>query len=473
MAVTFGVPPEAENNRTLIEQRLAEVVRDQGGPRVTVDWRGEQKHLHVISVPIDMVYFNPDTHRIRPLFSLDPERNAVLERAPWSEEAQDYLQHLLTRTPGSPDQIDPDYTALMDELDESGQRDPGIITREGILVDGNTRCAALRQLGERNIRVGVLPTDTSRQDINSVELSLQLRRDKRREYSYIARLIAIEEQLAVGRRAEDVARDFNIKPKTLQQDMWVYGLVKEAIERSRSAGGAALREVDFEDHQEKLRELQRDYEALAKTDPEAAQQLKESRLAAVVLSFPKTSVRLIKVGFHSEYLDVDGRLAPEVRPTVQAEPAAVAIPGLAGVSVPDAGRKAREVRALTDSILKAKAVAQGKAGETTEAVRQADALIKSVRTSYGTALKMAGQNAEYQQRQSAVPERLTDAAEYVKQCAREFAEAKAKRALDEDAFDDALLELRRQLQQLAKLAGRSFTSPSDGVAWLLEAAKER
>jgi ParB-like chromosome segregation protein Spo0J len=85
----------------------------------------------------------------------------VLEEQPWSEAAQQYLHHLLTRKPSNPEQVDPDYTALQEELEDFGQKEPGIISPYGILVDGNTRCAALRDLGEKNIRVGVLPTDTS------------------------------------------------------------------------------------------------------------------------------------------------------------------------------------------------------------------------------------------------------------------------------------------------------------------------
>lgn len=260
MVANFGVPPEGEKARSLVEERLRLALREDGA-KVTVEWRGEQRHLNVISMPTDVLYFNPDTHRIRAQRTLDPEQNKTLEEQPWSEQAQRYLHHLLTRKPSDPSQEDPDFITLKDEIDDFGQKEPGIITRDGILVDGNTRCAAMREIGIENIRVGVLPEDTSRADINNVELALQLRRDKRRDYSYINRLIAIEEQIRNGRREEDVARDFNIRVRTLRQDRWVYELIAEAIERSdvSDASGAALRLVDFEDHQEKLRELQRDY----------------------------------------------------------------------------------------------------------------------------------------------------------------------------------------------------------------------
>ncbi|WP_351232850.1 ParB/RepB/Spo0J family partition protein [Streptomyces sp. NPDC002133] len=468
MAVNFGVPPLGETIRSLVKDRLRAAMDEQGA-KITVEWRGEQKHLHVISMPVDMLYFNPDTHRIRAQRTLDPQRNRILEEEPWGEAAQNYLFDLLRRSPSNPNQTDPDYIALQGELDDFGQKEPGIISPLGILVDGNTRCAALRELGIKDIRVGVLPEDTSRRDINSVELALQLRRDKRRDYSYINRLIAIEDELSSGRREEDVARDFNIKTTTLQQDRWVYQLINDAIDRSATEDGAALRLVDFEDHQEKLRELQRDFTKLAKTDSEAAEQLKESRLAMVVLNYPKTTVRLAESDFHARYLDE--RLPDDLRPAAQ-ESAAMEVPGLPGVVVEDASAAVKTTRALTDALLQAKAISVTKQlGES--GVADADKVIKTARKTFDVAVKLAGANAELRKRQIAVPERLTDAADYVNQCAREFADAKAKHALDEDAFDDALLTLRTSLAQLAKHARRTFSSPGDGVAWLLDATREK
>ncbi|PRY29033.1 ParB/RepB/Spo0J family partition protein [Pseudosporangium ferrugineum] len=469
MSADFGTPPEGDSIRSLVEQRFRQVMAENGA-KVTVDWRGEQRHLHVISMPVDMLYFNPGTHRIRAQRALDQQRNRMLEEDPWSETAQQYLHHLLTRKPSNPDQIDPDYTALKEELEDFGQKEPGIISPTGILVDGNTRCAALRDLGIAGIRVGVLPADTSHRDINAVELFLQLRRDKRREYSYINRLIAIEDELASGRREEDVARDFNIKTTTLHQDRWVYQLIRDAIDRSATGDDVALREIDFEDHQEKLRELYRDYTKMARTDPDAAEQLKETRLAMVVLNYPKTSVRLAEADFHTRYLSE--RLPDVLRPAVQ-ESASVSIPGLPGVSMPDATATVKTTRALTDSLLQASAKTRARNKLGSSDVDEADGLMKTARKTFDAAVKLAGQNAQLHKRQVVVTERLTDAADYVNQCAAEFAEARAKRALDEDAFDDALLTLRASLTRLAKQAGRTFGSPGDGVAWLLDTAQER
>ncbi len=465
----FGIPPKGGEIQTVISQRLKQAMTEDGA-KVTIDWRGEPRHLYVISMPVHMLYFNPDTHRIRAQRALDPERDKAIEEDPWGQTAQDYLHDLLRQRPANPDQTDPDYTALMNELDDVGQREPGIVSPHGILVDGNTRAAALIDLREQNIRVGVLPDDTSRQDINNVELSLQLRKDRRRDYSYINRLIAIDEELGRGRSETDVAKDFNIKLATLQRDRWVYKLILDAIDRSKTDDGISLRLIDFEQHQEKLRELHRDYTKLATTDPDAAKRLMQSRLAMVLLDYPKTSLRLAEADFYKRYLE--SRLPEDLKPELPV-PAPVPVPGIPGATLPGQSSHSAAAEALTDCLLRAKAVATDGKHSAAGEVAKASVLIDQARRAFDVAVKLAGQNAELVKRQTAVPERLTDAADYVTQCANEFAEAKAKRALDEDAFDDALIVLRDSLENLARQAGRTFAAPGDGVAWLLDAVRSK
>lgn len=465
MTVHVGVPPQGEKVRQITETRLQQAQIDNGA-KITVEYQGEQRHLHVISMPVAQLYLNPDTHRIRAQRTLDPQRDRLLQEAPWSEEAQAYLEQLLKAQPSNPDQTDPDYIALKEELDLFGQREPGIITPNGVLVDGNTRATALRELGEPNIRVGVLPPGATNHDINAVELYLQLRRDRRRDYSYINRLIAIDEQLRAGRRADDIARDFNIKSATLERDRWVYNLIQEAIQRSTTEDGVSLRLVDFEDHQEKLRELHRDFTKLAKTDPAGAEELKESRLAMVLLGQSKTDLRFVDAGFHNQFLKE--RLPESLRPA-PASSTTVVIPGLGGVELESKGSAAK---AVTDRLLHARATALAGDKLPREKVKEADALIQTAKKSFDAAADLAGRNGRLQKRKVAASERLSDAADLVQQCAKEFTEARTKRALDDEAFDDALVELRDSMARLAKLASRAYPQPGQGVEWLLTAAKD-
>lgn len=466
MASDYGIPPRGSQISEIVKGQIEEAARSNG-EKITIEWRGQPKHLYVISIQVDLLYYNPDTHRIRAQRSLDPDRDRALQEEPWGKVAQEYLDRLLKCQPSDPDKIDPDFEALRDDLEAFSQRDPGLISVHGVLVNGNTRCAALRELGEKYIRVGVLPETSDWDDINTVELSLQLRKEQKRDYSYINRLIAMDEQLKLGRRPEDIAREFRTKKATLVQDQWVYGVIRDAIDRSRTSSGAVLREIDFEDHQEKLRELYGAYTKIAATDQNAAEALKETRLAMIVLGYAKTDLRFAQPDFYEKYLD--SKLSDEIRPTVDAA-TSVQIPGLGGVEVPAAGPQARVTKALTDELLKAKAAAQS-ASSPDGTGTSAAATLAAARDSFDRALTPAGRDARLQKRKLAAPERLSDACDDIELCAGDLAQSRATRAVDDSAFDDAVLRLRTAIEKLAKEARRTFTEPGEGVDWLLKVAE--
>lgn len=149
------------------------------------------------------------------------------------------------------------------------------------------------------------------------------------------------------------------------------------------------------------------------------------------------------------------------------------MPGIPGAELPAKSPSSAAAEALTDHLLRAKAIATADDLSGSSDGTAATAVMKEAREKFDLAVKLAGQNAELVKRQTQVPERISDATEYLNQCASEFAEAKAKRALDEEAFDDALIGLRESMESLARQAGRTFTSPGEGVAWLLDSVRSK
>ncbi|MFD4631343.1 transcriptional regulator [Streptomyces sp. NPDC058284] len=464
----FGRPPLAEENKARVEERLKEIA---GGNVVretlTIEWRTQPLSVEVIDMPVETLYYNPGTHRIRAQRDHEPERDELLKQEPWAPDSQDYLHYLLQMLPADPSKKDPDFDDLMESLRSYRQNEPGLITRDGILVNGNTRRAALKELGITNIRVGVLPESCTWDDINAVELSLQLRPDQRREYSYINRLLAMEEQQLLGRPLADVAREFRIRANTCEQDLWILSCLRDLIERSGD-GGAQLRLLDFEQHQEKLRELYRRYAKESTASKDNAEVLKETRLTAIVLGFSKTDVRLIEPDFRDRYLE---KQLPDALKTEPEAPAAVAIPGLNRTMKPSAPKVA-QAKALTDTILKAKAVVTAEDGLLTERSKSATATFAAAHKAVGDALEPAGKDARVRKRKQAAQDRITDACQDIEQCITDLTLAKASGSLDEEAFDEAVLTLRETLTKLAVATQRSIKAPGDGVSWLRESVRQ-
>ncbi|MGI5166604.1 hypothetical protein ACQEU3_19845 [Spirillospora sp. CA-253888] len=468
----YGRPPQAEETQRLVKQLLQET-REAGGvsETLTIDWRGQPLHLEVINFPISAAYYNPNTHRIRAQRGFDPARDRILEADPWAQASQDYLHYLLQALPAAPAQRDPRFEELKESLQDFGQNSPGLVTRDGVIVDANTRLAAFKELGKSHIRVGVLPESSTWEDINAIELSLQLRKEHRRDYSYINDLLAIDEQVSLGRPLDEVARAFRRRVGTCEQDLWVLSTLRDLISRSTN-GTFQLRLLDFEDHKEKLRELQRRYAKESAVNKDNAELMKENRLAAIVLQFAKTDVRFIEPDFSPRYLEkrLPSWFHEEIGRSGN-ETASVAIPGL-NRSVRATSPRVEQAKTLTNMVLKCKAVEAAGDQATPEQVTTSSRVITQMKEAFDKALQPAGKDARLRKRKQAAPDRVIAACEEIDQCVTDLVIARASRSLDEEAFDEAILKLRESLQKLAVETARSIPAPGDGASWLLDACRQ-
>ncbi|MCK2237154.1 MULTISPECIES: transcriptional regulator [unclassified Crossiella] len=467
MPAGFGVPPKAKENRQLVEERVQEARAGQGVPEtLTIEFRGLPKHVEVIDMPVTQLYYNPGTHRVRAQRSHDLLKDRALQDDPWSEESQDYLEYLLAATPADPSKPDPKFDELLESLREYKQNEPGLITRDGVLVNGNTRQAALKKLGVPSIRVGVLPASSTWDDVQAVELSLQLRPDRRRDYSYVNHLLALDEQVEAGRQLAEIAKNFQTTVPACERDGWILGQLRELIRRSEN-GNLALRLMDFENAKERLFELYRAYAKEYSKNKEQADLLREARLSAIVLGFAKTDVRCIESDFQVRFLDK--RLPEYLQPTVPEAPAALKIPGL-NRTVQAASPKVSIARALTDSVLKAKAVQVMGGQVPAEQLAEASEKISELEGVFEEAIEYAGKFVRERKKRLAAPDRVNDACKDLEQCITDLVLARGNNSLDEGAFDDALLNLRTILGRLSKEAAKSVQLPEEGVAWLRNVA---
>jgi hypothetical protein len=470
MAKFAITPPAAEEVQKVVEDRLSAL---RTAPTVTqetitVEWRTGPLPIPVIVMPVDLLRYNPDTRRIRAQRSTNPELEKELIANPYGGSGQSYLHELLTGDPTDPSKVDPSFLALKEDLREHGQTDAGIITRAGVLINGNTRQAALRELRQKHIRVGVLPPDAGQDDLQAVELSLQLRKDHRRDYSFMNSLLAIEERAVAGHLPARIQADFRIKATTYDQRGWILNFVRSAIERSRSAPSVgsecSLRLVDFETHQGKLEELYRAYMTLKPKNSDAAEALKEQRLLALVLDKSKTDLRLIDADFVQRYMPSELSLSP-----ASAAPPAK-IPGTS-ISVPPPSATVAALRLLTTGVLRDKAITATISAHVPEAAAKANERIRRLDDNLGKGLDLAGKQGRVVKRRLAPVDRVSDACDDLNLAVAAVADARATGTFDAADLDDCIVTLKSHLEKFAAIVCRGADTSSDGIAWLREIAK--
>lgn len=460
--------PRGDEIRAIVETRLAEArASGRAAETVRIEFRGEPTALEVVKMPVADLFYNPYTHRVRVQRAHDPIRDLELERDKFSSESQRYLHDLLRANPEQPDTVDPAFEKLREDLAKYEQNDPGIITPSGVLVNGNTRRAALRDLGKDHIRVAVLPADTTWADIEAIELELQLRPDFKREYSSVNRLVAINEMVEAGRSISEITKAFRARPKSIERDQWIYSFITEAIRRSETelADGrkASLRLMDFEGHAESLKELYRRYRQLSGDEAEL---LRESRLFSLMTDLAKTELRYVRQDFHERYLAP--RLSKRFSPAEQSAPE-TGIPGFDAapdLELPGDSDAVQQARVATDTLLQAATKANvsqflspAEREETTE-------LIESATRSVRDAADESKAFDLREKRKAAAAERLREAVRLVEETTEQVAKARGQDLMEHQELDEAMVDLSAALKKLSKHASRGVETPGDGLTWL-------
>lgn len=123
--------------------------------------------------------------------------------------------------------LDKDKTSLLKEdIRKKNQMEPGVITYDGFVVNGNRRMAVLEELHEEEptgkwlfLEAVRLPSTITEKDIWKIEAGLQLSKDKIAEYHPVNELLKIKQGIEARLSPEEIAAA-------------MYGCTAEEIEES-------------------------------------------------------------------------------------------------------------------------------------------------------------------------------------------------------------------------------------------------
>ncbi len=186
------------------------------------EFRGAKVGLPVIRIPIDLLVYRMENFRT---FSDQSEFLAREHKArdfftsgQENESAQQVQHELLVRlaAKGKANSVVP----VIEVLAREGQRESVLITRSGVVVNGNRRVAGMRELYAKNsadfrnfscVDCKVLPADTTYNDILDIEGALQAKPETRLDYDWIGDAELLKATIQAKGTVEDVARLLNRK----------------------------------------------------------------------------------------------------------------------------------------------------------------------------------------------------------------------------------------------------------------------
>ena len=167
--------------------------------------QGNMKNLQVYVLPLDLTFYNIKNGRFAAEYA-DLKKKMGRDLDPTNTGDSKEIKDLL---------IDLDLkqsTILEKDIMQNGQTDPGIITYDGYVINGNRRRAVLENLvyqhGRSDLKfiiVARLPQKVSSQDLWKIEANIQLSRSRQLTYGPINELLKFQEGIQSGLGASEIA----------------------------------------------------------------------------------------------------------------------------------------------------------------------------------------------------------------------------------------------------------------------------
>ncbi len=214
------------------------ISNSQVGEKYQVDYRGKYRPLPVIEVPIEMLVYRIENIRTKSLQKQwlaqhrDLPRDLFL-RDPFSIEAQENQHQVLKLLVDKENLL-----KTFKDNDKLQQTEPLICSNDGIVVNGNRRLCAWRELYYNNrvkyahfqtIRVAVLP-DNDPQGMYDLEVALQIRSDMKAEYVWHTIAADYQERFDAGMDIGVLAAKQNKKPEEINTYIECYNYAAQYLE---------------------------------------------------------------------------------------------------------------------------------------------------------------------------------------------------------------------------------------------------
>lgn len=222
-----------EEARTKIEAILREQTPIKTGQTLPI--RGNTR-FNVYLIPVE--YLAPNVLNDRIAWKIrEFEAAKGRKLSPDSPEDVEYVYELLEKE--SPKENE----KTLRDLAEKGQQVDGIITKNGIIIDGNRRATLLRKLFKgaasrfnknledfRFFKAIILSEDIDDKEIMALETRIQIGEDKKLDYNPICLYIKVDNLSAAEYNDQQIANYMNISESEVKERREIFRLMNEYLE---------------------------------------------------------------------------------------------------------------------------------------------------------------------------------------------------------------------------------------------------
>ncbi len=221
------------------QKKLADLMRRQkddaksrgGLPRAKFIVKGKAEQRPIYSFRTSDLLLNKANGRIKSqMMDREAELGRTLDVA--EEETQRIIKGILQSMRKE------ENAKIKGDLERNGQMQPGIVTCDGIVINGNRRKVLLEELFDENsaeeyayLDAHVLPSDIEKRELWLIEAGIQLSTPQQLDYSPVNHLLKLREGQDSGVDIDSMARRiYGVDPNELRDDLERLKLIDEYLE---------------------------------------------------------------------------------------------------------------------------------------------------------------------------------------------------------------------------------------------------
>ncbi len=221
------------------KSRLVELRANENNVSMTgipLRYRGETRTEKVYKIPLEYLVYNKYNGRIgTDVLSFERQNGPINAE---KEEDCKIIEEFLLESKKDRNKI------TMDSLLRTGQQRYGIVTADGIIVDGNRRAMLLNRLFHKHEELGysyaqvehcryflaiILPDDATERDIQQLETIYQMGEDDKLDYNPIEKYLKCKALKRLGFSEEDIASFMGEKSVQIIQWLSILELMEDYL----------------------------------------------------------------------------------------------------------------------------------------------------------------------------------------------------------------------------------------------------
>jgi hypothetical protein len=216
-------------NKELRMQKIEEIIkRDKSKSSKRITYGTETKEMKSYDIPVECLIFNQYNGRIGTFVKTHEKQNGIIDAT--TDKGEKLIVDFLWKSKKNRNK-----ETLLD-IKEKGQLEIGIITKDGVIIDGNRRCMLLKKIAQQEhsspttFHAVVLPDrlEDNPREIRKLETIYQMGVDQPVDYNAIEKYLKCKE-LSKDFTNKEIAKFMGEKPTKIEEYLKILELMEDYL----------------------------------------------------------------------------------------------------------------------------------------------------------------------------------------------------------------------------------------------------